>query len=74
MPQQFGMQYVMLLLQSTIMTDRQDAYIKAVEMNDEAQKKTLLEEDNDITQSRCEEIEEEAKMWLRHLDFIHRKT
>jgi len=48
-------------------------YKEAVLQNDEAHRKTIRDADRvDDMQARFAEINREAKMWLRHLDFIHR--
>lgn len=48
----------------------------AVDMNDAAHRRTLVQEAEAgrLTEQRFREISEEAKLWLRHLDFIYRRT
>lgn len=52
----------------------QEAYRRAVDMNDIAHRQTIKEVANATTSERQEvfaEINREARLWLRHLDSIH---
>lgn len=51
------------------------AYQEAVEQNDLAHRKTLVEtaRDGELSEAKAQEISEEAIMWLKHLFAIHSK-
>lgn len=54
--------------------DRIEDYKQAVLQNDEAHQREIrqvAERDGVIRQDRFKEIQREARMWLRHLAFIH---
>lgn len=61
----------------TMTADRQEQYVRAVRMNDEAHRKSIREidsEDFGDRQERFREIQQEARLWLRHLDSIYRRS
>lgn len=51
----------------------QERFMQALEQNDLAHRRTLVEEANAgrLTHDRFQEISQEATMWLQHLDFIY---
>jgi len=52
-----------------------EQYLSAVEQNDAAMRNAIMKELSDIPVAqmteRLEQIKEESRMWLEHLDFIH---
>jgi hypothetical protein len=55
------------------MAEKIDAFRRALEMNDEAQRRTITQEAvrGNLDAERLESIAEEAKIWLRLLFSIH---